>query len=75
MKELVCVQPFGTHVPGDVIEVEDDAEVSTLYFVPKDEAPSQDLATADAEGETQYEGDHDVPAHEAAQAENEEKEG
>lgn len=33
--QLVCVQAFGDHVPGDIVEVPDGAEVA--HFAPPDD--------------------------------------
>jgi hypothetical protein len=33
--ELVCIQEFGSHKVGDVVELPDDAEFSPLYFAEK----------------------------------------
>jgi hypothetical protein len=33
--EIICIQEFGTHKIGDVVEVPDDAEFSPLYYAEK----------------------------------------
>lgn len=33
--ELVCIQEFGTHKIGDVVEVPDGADFSPLYYAEK----------------------------------------
>lgn len=32
--QVVCVQAFGDHKPGDLAEVPDGAEVSAVYYEP-----------------------------------------
>ena len=42
MKQLEFTQPFGHYVPGDLIEVEDDAVYDTFYLKEvKPEAPAK----------------------------------
>lgn len=43
MKEIVCIVPFGNCEVGDVREVEDDAQVSPIYFALKEDLDEENL--------------------------------
>jgi hypothetical protein len=46
MAKVKCVRPFGACEVGDVVEVPDDAEVASYYFVPcgDDEAATVEVS-------------------------------
>lgn len=63
---VICVQDFGNHVPGDIIEVPDGSEVAPGWFRPLTDAENAALDAPPAEDAGGIEPEHDFQEPPAA---------